>query len=240
MVVADEGFYYGLGVFETIAVDAGKALLLPYHMERMHSSLKRLGIARAISQHEIETYIATEGIEDAAVKIAVSQENLFISHRENPYSTERCPQKLSLALSETLRNETSLFTYHKTLNYGENILARRKAIEQGHDDAVFLNTKNEVTECSASNLFFVTDGIIHTPHLDSGLLPGVIRRYVLEREQVVERAIAFSEITSFQEAFVTNSLMGIMPVERIADCTFPEDKTTLRLRAAYLDEFGIV
>ena len=102
------------------------------------------------------------------------------------------------------------------MNYGDCILEKRRAKETGIDEPLFLNERNELCEGAVSNLFFVgKDGTVATPKVSCGLLPGVVRRVLLEHGMAGEAVILPEELGSFSEAFLTNSLMGIMPVSKI-------------------------
>lgn len=123
-------------------------------------------------------------------------------------------------ISDHKRNETSLLVKHKTANYMENYFIARAAIRQGFDDAVFLNTQNQVTETTKSNLFFVKDGVLHTPNVQCGLLPGVIREWVIRKAASLgidcrEGYYGLAELMEADEVLITNSVMGIMHGQKI-------------------------
>ena len=140
--------------------------------------------------------------------------------------------------SAVRRNETSPLTGHKTLNYGDCILEHRAAAAAGMDERIFLNMRGKLAEGTVSNLFLVSGGRIYTPALSCGLLPGVLRSYLLERYRVEEGEIDPRELENFDECFVTNSLMGVMPVQQLGERVFPSRETVDRLRSAYEAEKG--
>lgn len=156
----DEGYSFGLGVFETIAVEKGKALFLQEHMERMEQGLKTLGISdekmkKILNHKSIEDFLKeSEFKEHGAWKISVSHENVILEIRKNPYEEADYNRGFGLCISKIRRNETSPFTYMKSLNYGDNILEKRKAKKEGYEEPVFLNTKGELAEGATTNLFF--------------------------------------------------------------------------------------
>lgn len=76
-------------------------------------------------------------------------------------------------VSGLVKNAGSPVIAHKTGNYLENYMEGQRALKNGFDDVIFLNTKSEITETSKSNIFFVRDGKLYTPHVSSGLLPGL-------------------------------------------------------------------
>lgn len=136
-------------------------------------------------------------------------------------------------ISNVRRNETSPFVYHKTMNYGDCILEKRRSGKAGMDERIFLNTKGQICEGTVSNIFFVRDGRIYTPAIDSGLLPGTVREYICESEAVTQTVIFPDELSSYQECFVTNSLMGVMPVKLLGNISFEERNVTAMIMRKY-------
>ena len=178
------------------------------------------------------------GTDRGVVKILASDNNVCFTSRANPY--EHLPSRpgFVLALSDICRNESSPFVYHKTFNYGDSIVAKRQATKRGIDEPIFCNTKGDLAEGAVSNLFFIKNGQLYTPPIEAGLLPGIVRAYVCHRYDVVERAIRPDEIPSFDECFLTNSLMGIMAVRQFGSHAFPvsENTRTAALFRTYLKD----
>lgn len=168
-----------------------------------------------------------------ALKIMVSEKNMLFLPRENHYQEADYEKGFRLEYSAVRRNETSPLTFHKTANYGDCILEKRGAGKAGVDERIFLNTRGELAEGTLSNVFFLKEGKLYTPGKECGLLPGVVRRYLLEKEGAKERVIYPEEIPDFEECFVTNSLMGIMPVNSLAGHLFAGRKQTEVLRTRY-------
>ena len=101
------------------------------------------------------------------------------------------------------------------------------------DERLFLNTKEQISEGTVSNVFFVRKGVICTPEVSCGLLPGILREYLCESEEVKETDIYVQDLKWYQECFVTNSLMGILPVRQIGGVRFKEDTVTKELMKKY-------
>jgi branched-subunit amino acid aminotransferase/4-amino-4-deoxychorismate lyase len=128
----------------------------------------------------------------------------------------------------------------KSGNYLTCLRAREFAHRAGAQEALLRNCAGQVTEGAVTNLFaVVADGTLVTPPVEDGLLPGVTRAVVLNlaREagiRAAERSIAPEDLGAFREAFVTNSLMEIVPVRRIGDrpvATCPGETTRLLAEA---------
>jgi len=238
-MILDDGYQFGLGAFETIAVENGAPLLLAAHLERLHKTLRFFGIDTVIQPDFLTEAITKEGMTRGAVKLMVSARNTSVTFRANPYTQADYERGFRLRYSNILRNDTSPLTYHKTLNYGDCVLEKRGCAAAGYDEAIFRNRRGEICEGTRTNIFFVKDGCIYTPALSCGLLPGILRGYLMERYELVESSIRVEDVQSFDECFVTNSLMGIMPVCSLGEMQFSSRDMAIRLQGAYLKEFHI-
>lgn len=219
-MILDEGYQFGLGVFETISVEGGKPVFLDWHLERMRNSLEMLGISQSVTEREVMEFLEGRDGEHQALKIMVSEKNRLFTMRPNPYNSEKREKGFRLIYSEVYRNETSPLVRHKTLNYGDCILEKRRAAALGADEQIFLNSRGEICEGTTTNLFFVKDGTLYTPPVSCGLLPGILRRFVMESFPVKEQILRPEDVAQMEECFVTNSLMGIMPVTKLQDKEF--------------------
>lgn len=231
----DDGYSFGRGVFETIKVVDGKPLFLDKHLRRLKKSLEFFGIERDIDEEKIYEYIKSSEEKNFALKLIVSDKNFIVTSRPDNYREDN--KKFKLIVSDVRRNSTSKVVYHKSLSYYENIMEHRRAQDRGYDSALFINEREEVCETSFANIFFVREGEIFTPTLSSGLLKGTMRDFILENYKVKEEVICFKDLESYEEVFISNSLMGIRNVSSINDVKFNKDKET-KLIQSYLKEFG--
>ncbi|MFR3423869.1 MAG: aminotransferase class IV [Lachnospiraceae bacterium] len=183
-VLADDGFYFGIGAFETIAVEEGIPQLLAWHLERLRDSLAFFGIDQSVEEQEVLAYLSacpqSEEKQHGALKITVTAQNKLFGLRKNTYSEEQYQKGFRLGFSEIRRNETSPLTYHKTLGIADNIMEKRNAKKSGLDEKIFLNQKGQISEGCTTNIFFIQDDKLVTPPVSSGMLPGVMRRYVIK------------------------------------------------------------
>ncbi|MFI1329070.1 branched-chain amino acid transaminase [Streptomyces sp. NPDC020845] len=106
--------------------------------------------------------------------------------------------------------------------YLNSCLAKLAAIRGGYDDAVLLTASGHVSECSAANIFLVKSGVLHTPSVEQGILPGITRATVLDLARgagitVAERPVAHAELYTADELFVTGTATGVVPVESLDD-----------------------
>ncbi len=236
-ITLDEGFSFGLGAFETIAVKDSKLIFPDRHLRRLDRALRFLQIGtleeRGLTAERVGDYVKQEKLIDGACKLTVSKENVLFQKRQNPYTDEIRKKGFVMDFSLVRRNETSPLTVHKTLNYGDCILENRQAHAAGMNERIFLNTKGQISEGTVSNIFFVRNGKLYTPALSCGLLPGILREYLCETENVEETVIYPAELRWYEECFVTNSLMGIMPVNQLGEWKSVSRAVTNRLREKY-------
>lgn len=227
-MIRDEGYDFGLGAFETIAVENGRPMFLERHYKRLQGAAAFLGISLNMEevQEKVRQCLEQKGMGCGrkVIKVTVSGSNLTAQTRENRYRDVDYQNGFVTELSRVRRNETSPFTYHKTLNYGDCIYEKRSGQIRGVDEPVFLNTKGAFAEGACTNLFFIKEGRIFTPPVSCGLLPGILRSHVCETYDVEERPVYPKEIEDYEEMFLTNSLLGIMPVRSLGNYLFPSMK----------------
>ena len=106
----------------------------------------------------------------------------------------------------------------KSLNHLPNLLAKRGAVAAGFDEALWLDPRGQVLEGATTNVFVVKGGVVSTPPVESKILPGVMRAEVIRLigpSSVRERVVLLDELLQADEVFVTNALLGIMPVAQV-------------------------
>jgi branched-chain amino acid aminotransferase len=118
-------------------------------------------------------------------------------------------------------------------------ISRRRAEREGYADAMMLDWKGRVAECTAANIFFVKDGRIHTPIADCFL--GITRATVIDLAErrgieVVKRRIMPNELSGFSECFLTGTAAEVTPVSEIAHWTFTPSKISEQLMMDYAAE----
>ncbi len=236
-ITLDEGYSFGLGAFETIAVKDGKLIFLDRHLRRLDRALHFLKIGtldeRGITEKQVIDCVKQQKLKDGACKLTVSKKNVVFQQRQNPYTDDIRRTGFVMDFSSVRRNETSPLTAYKTLNYGDCILENRQAHGLGMNERIFLNTKGQISEGTVSNIFFVRSGKLYTPDLSCGLLPGILREYLCETENVEEAVIYPAELGQYEECFVTNSLMGIMPVNQLGEWKSESREVTNQLLKKY-------
>jgi branched-subunit amino acid aminotransferase/4-amino-4-deoxychorismate lyase len=203
-------------------------------LERLETGAGELGIgAPEASESVISAVLGANNIADAAVRMTLSamgdrwddlKPSLTITARPfEGYPEEWYRDGIDLVVAPWRRCSRDATMGIKSANYLTCLRAREFANRAGAHEALLRNCAGQVTEGSVTNLFaVVADGTLVTPPVDDGLLPGVTRAIVLdlardEGVRVAERSIAPEDLGGFREAFVTNSLMEIVPVRRIGE-----------------------
>ena len=233
----DYGFLYGFGLFETMRAYGGQVFRLDSHLDRLAHSAEILGLpigALDLKSAVIDTIHANK-LSDARIRITVSIGEggmvpdpstcnkptvLILAGHYQPYPEEVYQNGFRAVVSSIRRNSQSPLSRLKSANYLESIQARQEARAAGVDEALCLNEKGLVAEASMSNIFVVTDGILKTPGQESGILPGITRETILELASqltidTLEHDIRLDELFHAQEAFLTNSLIEVMPLTEI-------------------------
>lgn len=233
--------FHGYGLFETIKIIQGKTVFLNEHYQRMKKSSMMLDIKMDISLSKVfeiaNELIKINKIQEGSLKLLLLKgfkyDHVIINTNSKKYEPEKYNHGLSIKISERIKNEKSLLINHKTINYLENILEKKEAVKEGYEDALFLNSKEYITETTVANIFFINKKEIYTPSVDSGILPGVVREkvfYIAKKKNIVLKEGHFSkeEIMNSESVFVTNSLMGIMPVKLIDNKIFNIKNETMQ------------
>lgn len=224
--VKDEGLAYGYGLFETIKIRDGRPCFFDEHYQRHARGVGAAGMTLGYSNGEIywQARALTEsmGVRDGALKIVTARAGV----RENTYlyfkrvSAVNIDRPLRICLSSLIKASSAFTVRYKTLNYMDNIRELSLAEKRGYDECLFSNERGELTECSASNLFFEKAGVIRTPSADCGLLEGVVRAKVIQiaREAgyaILEERCFPEDLEEAERVFITNSGIGIAAVEEV-------------------------
>ncbi|WP_320950995.1 aminotransferase class IV [Fusobacterium sp.] len=241
LIELDEGYSFGLGLFETILLYKGKPVFLDEHLVRINKAIIDLGLnIDKLEKDEVFQYLNKNKntLEYDVLKIVLSEKNRLFLKREYTYTEKDYQKGFSLNISKVRRNENSIFTFHKTLNYGDNILEKRKSKKLGYDEPIFLNSKNQITEGATSNIFMVVEDKIYTPKLSCGLLNGIVRQYIISNYDVIESGIDLEFLNNTDEIFLTNSLFGIMSVSNLEKKIFKSQKLGKNILQNYKKYLG--
>lgn len=236
----DKGLLLGFGLFETMRLDKGIIVALDKHWQRLEKSASLLELSLPLSFKDlcqaIKCLINYYGIDRAGIRLTVTAGEGERGLLANPlqcghYILEHFDlpkQKLSnyrLCWSSILANPSDPLVSIKSLSYLTHAFVKREANRLGFDDALQLTYEGFVTETSTANLFMIKKGRLFTPALSDGVLPGITRARIIEycalnRIECIERSIQKEEILKADEVFISNALMGVIPIASIEDKRF--------------------
>lgn len=263
--VFDHGFLYGYGLFETMRAYHGQIFLLERHLERLMNSAEVIGLGPGLAGIDLgqacRDILRANDLEDARLRLTVSngeadafpwagvgaKPTVVVTARGyTPFSAEKYSRGFRVGVSSLRRCQQSLVSRIKSTNCLVAVLARQAAAAHGLDEALLLNDDGFIAEGGGCNVFFVKPSRLVTPSLGSGILPGITREVVLELAAalgigVSEGTVGMSTIRHCDEAFLTNSMLEIMPLVAVSDdagqaVTIGSGKpgeATRRLMAAY-------
>ena len=245
------GFLYGWGLFETMRAYNNRIVYFDAHLERLKRSARLLDIRCPYSlarfKEIIYEAVKINGLRDASIRLTLwkcenGADTLIIAKKYQPYSSHKYKKGFRASISPFRQNENSFLAQLKTTNYLLYRLAYAKAQEKGFDEAVILNQKGNIAEASRSNLFFIKDKELFTPSLECGCLNGITRRVIFDlakKYHIKAYAGAFSilDLYACDEAFLTNSLMGIMPLVSVEGRRIRQGRSRYKLTRFFIEKY---
>ncbi len=259
--VFDRGFLYGDSVYETMRTVKGRVVELDAHLERLHRSAAGIAFELPFSNGDIAAaldealvaaaepdarirLIVTRGTGPIALDIRLAESPILVIIVQPLVIPPAEEYERGIAVVIVGEREGSVRPGLKTGNYLGNILALRRAQEQGAEDAIMCNAEGAVAEGATSNVFMIVGGEAHTPSLTTGLLAGITRETTIALlsdrlgMRTQERTIEPDELRGANEVFLTSSVRGIMPVTRVDGRQIGDGRRgpiTARLMDAYSD-----
>lgn len=251
LALQSRGLAYGDGLFETIAVKAGKPSLLDYHLDRLASGCRRLAIEAdfQLIRDESCRYAALLG--DGVLKLILTRGDSQRGYaaavdamprrilQGNPapvYPAENAEQGVSLFPCRTRLAEQPLLAGLKHLNRLEQVLARAEWQGTEYAEGLMLDMSGRVIEGVYSNLFLVRGGRLLTADLSRCGVAGVMRAALLDaaaREGIVAevRDLSLDDLEQADELFLCNSVYGVWPVRSFASLNWSPGPLTRKLQA---------
>jgi branched-chain amino acid aminotransferase len=238
--VYDHGLLYGDGVFEGIRSYSGKVFRMAQHLDRLWNSAKAIWLTIPISKEEmaraIETTLAANEIRDGYIRVVVTRgvgtlgldpnrcshpQVIIITDYISLYPEDLYQKGLEIITVSTVRNHPAALSPRiKSLNYLNNILAKIEGLQAGCIEALMLNHKGEVAECTGDNLFLVRSGKLLTPPNEAGILEGITRQAVMELAAaagipVHEVPLTKHDVYIADECFLTGTAAEVVPVVKV-------------------------
>ncbi len=252
----DRGLLYGDGLFETLAVRAGRPLHWERHRARLERGCRRLAIAcpdagvlRAEVEHVAGPFargvvkvVLTRGPGPRGYRPAAGAPTRIVSAHSPPsYPPARASEGVAVRWCATRLGRNPALAGLKHLNRLEQVLARAEWDEPEIAEGLMQDDGGAVIEGTMSNLFAVFDGVLVTPDLSECGVAGITRERILEHAGALGiaaqvRRIPAEALEAAQELFLCNTLIGIWPVRRLADREFRVGPLVRRLAQALSEE----
>jgi branched-chain amino acid aminotransferase len=233
VAVSDHGLTVGDGVFEAIKAVRGRPFALTRHLERLTHSAAGLGLLEPdLDEVRRGVRAVLEGTTDEPSRIRITYTAgpaPMGSGRVDGEPTlvvvaaplERAAESSRVATVPWPRNERGALAGLKTTSYGENVVMLAYARERGAGEAVMANLAGHLCEGTGTNVFYVVDGELRTPTLESGCLAGVTRALVLEWYGAREVDEPIDVVRQASEAFLASTTRDIQPVSAWDDLELP-------------------
>jgi len=224
--VTDHGFTVGDGVFETVKVVGEEPFALSRHLDRLARSARGLGLP-VVDPEEVRRGIAAvlEGQQMPLGRLRITytggEAPLGSGRGSKPPTLVVVADAMNPPASTTevvtvpwTRNEHSALVGLKTTSYADNVVALARAAEHGATEAIFANTAGNLCEGTGSNVFYVIDGELRTPTLDSGCLAGITRELVLEWYGARQVDEPIEVLARAEEIFLVSTTRDVQGVRR--------------------------
>lgn len=235
--VYDHGLLYGDGVFEGLRSYHGKVFRLDEHLRRLWDSAQAIALTIPMTREAlakaINETLQVNNIRDGYIRLVVTRgagslgldpnktsdpQVIIIADFISLYPEKYYQEGLAIVTASTVRtNSASLSPRIKSLNYLNNIMAKLEGMQAGCVEALMLNHKGEIAECTADNIFLVRDGILWTPSKDSGILEGITRQAVLDLAREAgyithEVPLTRHDVYIAEECFLTGTAAEVVPI----------------------------
>jgi branched-chain amino acid aminotransferase len=248
--VMDRGFLFGDAIFEVIVGFNKKLVALDEHLNRLRQSGKRIGFELPWTDEDLRREVlnvySQSDFPKTYLRIGITRgEGLGIIPNNSSYNRliyalpayaspsriysdgirVKTQSKMSTTRGPSIKNPFSL----------TSIVEMIELQKKGYDDVLWVNNEQEITEASTSNIFFIgRDGntnYVETPALECGLLGGITRYHILKllaenKIEVRESSILQNEFARFDEAFLSSTIRGLVPIREIDDKKFSSTRPT--------------
>jgi len=225
--IFEPGFLFGWGVFETLRVYNKRPAFLAEHLARMQEGSRVIELEYPDIDYasKIQELLEKNGLDDAYCRITLFKKRkstgvtIYVS--KFAYYTEEDYQRgFRAVVSQFRRDSQDPLLRVKGISYLANRLAWKKAQDAGKEEALLMNEEGYLSEGSRTNVFFIKDSVVFTPALECGMLPGITRAKVIEiiknlQIELVEGKFDLKDLMGADEAFLTSSLMEVMPLVEV-------------------------
>jgi branched-chain amino acid aminotransferase len=238
--VYDHGLLYGDGVFEGMRSYGGKVFRLQEHLDRLWESAQSIWLSIPMTKDAmaaaVNDTLRANDIKDGYIRLVITRgigtlgldpnrcgqpQVIVIADHIVMYPPEVYDKGLEIVTVSTIRNHPAALSPRiKSLNYLNNILAKIEGLKAGCVEALMLNIKGEIAECTGDNIFLVKGGALYTPPFDAGILAGVTRSAVIELAaargiETREVPLTKHDVYVADECFLTGTAAEVVPVVKV-------------------------
>lgn len=239
-----EGLLYGAGLFETMYIDTNGIEFFYAHLDRLQAGTEALKINmqgqlanRELLYMKLVNKFKELNLDRASLRIQLTKsgDKVIFWGQFKPflYNEKQYLEGFKLGIKPTSLLEAEPLSSFKVSNYLRHWQGRFDLKEKGFDEYLWLNPLGKLTEGTITNYFFLKEGIWYTPKLSEGILPGIMRAALIASfkengVKIMEGSFGIADVETAESIYLTNSLMGIMPVRALESKAFSVDKNLSR------------
>lgn len=218
----DDGLIRGDGAFDAFPVVDGRPFARAAHLDRLERSCAALDLPcpREEIESDIDLLLTRAGEGYMAVRVLLTRGGHRICRLESRGEISELTKPVRLL--PVTYNPSVLLDGVKSLSYGANMLASRRAVAAGYDEALLVRSDGIVLEGPTCSIFWVRDGRLQTPALETGILASITRRVILESMAVEEASYTLEHALGAEEAFLVSTARVGQPIATIGSVTLPE------------------
>ena len=232
--VFDNSLLYAEGLFESVLAVEDRLIFGQGHLARLQDGAKAIGLRVPVGAKQLYNWMVTAvkkhpaPVKKVRLTISAGESAAWSGRAGKPQiiiivTEHELPTKPFRLLVSSLRvDQLSSLRQVKTLSYVLQSIALKEARAKEYDDSLLLNQKSQVAEITSANIWWVKSGVIMTPPLGAGCLPGVTRA-VLIREigrlglKLAEKETTLDAMLKADELFLTSSLKLVLPIGEVSD-----------------------
>jgi 4-amino-4-deoxychorismate lyase len=230
MMTPPSDFAPWLGVFETLRVVDGKPLFFAEHRAELTRAMEALGLKSEFDFEQARA--ALPSLSGRWRWIVTTEETRTLFSEEGKFTSE----PVAISISPVRVGSQNWDARFKTVSYLSHAQARKVSPTP---EAVMLNEKSQVASAASGNIFWRRGEKLFTPAHEAGCRCGVVRAFVLGHQKVEIGHFPLSDLLDADEIFVTNSLKGIVSVNKIDGRSVPSSASAAVLRRAYDDAVAV-
>jgi branched-chain amino acid aminotransferase len=218
----DDGLIRGDGAFDAFPVLDGRPFARAAHLDRLERSCAALDLPcpREQIETDIDLLLTRAGEGYLALRVVLTRGGHRICRLEPRGDVSQLTRPVRLL--PVTYDPSVLLNGVKSLSYGANMLASRRAVAAGYDEALLVRSDGIVLEGPTCSIFWVRDGRLQTPALETGILASITRRVILESTEVEEGSFPLDHALGAEEAFLVSTARLGQPIAAIGEVLLPE------------------